>query len=283
MVSFRPESWQTALSQLPRLCDRLVEAVPWLHLTGVRVRLRALRSYIEYPGGGGGRHSHSFSEAVFFLEGNARMIPDDTPLTSGTVLAHTPLSVHAWEPLTRIVRLVMSYDVLPPMLLLSPLIRYEATTIIGDLLRALGEMDTRQSGWEDRAHCLLTLVISSLLASGIPDHSSSTIMEVEPSNLAAEVDQYLLDNLRLPIRLADLAGHIGMSERSLTLHYRRLTGVSIMTRLRHLRLQEAQSLLLHTQYSLAEIGRQVGIPDPPYLCRCYKQQFGESPGRQRRV
>jgi len=267
---------------LSRLCDLLVENVPVLQLTHQRVCIHALRVYRETPGGGIGRHSHSYYEAVFFLEGNARMIPDDTPLTAGTVLAHMPLSVHAWEPLTRVVRIVMSYDVLPPMLLPPPLILDKATTIIGDLLRALGEMETRQPGWDDRARCLLTLVLSSLLASGIPDRNPSTIMEVEPSNLAAEVDQYLLDNLRRPIRLADLAGHFGMSERSLTLHYRRLIGESIMTRLRHLRLQEAQSLLLHTDYSLAEIGRQVGIPDPPYLCRCYKQQFGESPGRQRR-
>lgn len=283
MIIAIPERWHTSLAHLRRLCTRLAETVPFLILTGARVRILSLRPYIEDVGGGMGRHSHSYYEAVFFLEGNAHLIPEDTPLAGGAVLVHSPQRLHAWEPLTRVSRLVLSFDLLPPMALPSPLLPNEAPTLVSDLLRALGEVESQRPGWEDRARSLLMLVCSTLLASGTPLRNQPLAMDDMPDSLPTEVDQYLRDNYARPIRLADLAGHFGMCERTLTLHYHRLTGDSIMRRLRHIRLEAAQAMLLSTDFSLAEIGRRVGIPDPSYLCRCYRQQFGHPPGRQRRT
>jgi AraC-like DNA-binding protein len=228
------------------------------------------------------QHSHSSYEGVFFLDGEARLLPGAAPITAGTVLVHSPHCLHAWKPVSRVTRLVLDFDVLPPVVLPSPLIYDTASVIIGDMQRALDEVEGRQPGWEDRARCLLALVCSSLLASDIVAQDRTAAFEDASGNLATEVDQYLRDNLAHPIYLADLAGHFGISERTLTLQYRRLTGESIMARLRRIRLEIAHALLLSTDYSLVEIGQRVGMPDPPYLCRCYKRQFAQSPGKQRK-
>lgn len=106
--------------------------------------------------------------------------------------------------------------------------------------------------------------------------------EALPDNLATEVDAFLRENLARPIRLADLARHFGVCERTLTQQYRHLTGDTIIARLRRIRLEAAQALLQSSAYSLAEIGQRVGLPDPAYLCRCYTRQFGQPPGHHRR-
>jgi len=265
-----------------RLCHRLIETSSLVSLAGARVRCRALRHFLEDRGGGMGRHSHAYYEAVIFLEGTARLLSEETILTTGAVLVHSPQRLHAWEPITPVNRLVLSFDVVPAVALPSPLFPDDALTIVNDLVRALLEVEGQRPEWEIRTRSLMTLVCSSLLASGTPIRNRRAGLEDMPDNLATEVDQYLRDNLAHPVRLSDIASHLGMSERTLTLHYHRLTGDSIIARLRRIRLEVAQSLLISTSYTLAEVGQRVGIPDASYFGRCYKQQFGHSPGRHRR-
>lgn len=278
-----PMQWPADLARIRYYCDRLIETAPSVTVAETRIRLRALRPFVEDPGGGMGKHSHSFYEMVLFLDGTSRLLPDETPLTSGVALVRHPQQLHAWEPLTRVVRLVLSFDLLPAKSLLSPLPSADAELIISDILRALVEVAGQRPGWEERVRCLAKLACSILLASGMPLYDQSVRMTGIPKNLATEIDEFLRDNMARPIRLADIAGHFGISERALTQHYARLTGDSIMARLISIRMEVANELLKSTEYSLAEIGHRVGVPDPSYFCRCFKKQFGHTPGHHRRI
>jgi AraC-like DNA-binding protein len=277
-----PPLWPAALTRVRAGCDRLRETIPEVTVAGTRLGLRALRPFVEEPGGGLGRHSHSFYELVGFLDGEARQMPEETPLTPGLVLIRHPQQLHAWQPVTRVVRLVLSFELQPRHTLPSPVPSDAAARLLGDLLRALEEVDSRRPGWEERARCLVTLVGSTLVAAGVPLPGRPARLSGIPENLATEVDEFLRDNLAHPLRLRDLARQFGLSERALTQQYARLSGDSIMARLRRLRLEAAAELLRCTDASLAEIGQRVGLPDSSYFCRCYKRQFGHPPSRHRR-
>ena len=65
-----------------------------------------------------------------------------------------------------------------------------------------------------------------------------------------------------------------------TLFYKKvrgLTGYTPNDYLRLFRLKKAAELLSEGNYNVSEISYKVGISDPLYFSRCFKQQFGVSP------
>lgn len=94
---------------------------------------------------------------------------------------------------------------------------------------------------------------------------------------------YLQEHLQQPHSLASLAARSGLSERSLSRRFRRATGTSVLQYLLHLRVQEARSLLLHTDISLGEIAWRCGWPSAAQFSQQFRAREGVSPSRYRRA
>jgi AraC-like DNA-binding protein len=65
-----------------------------------------------------------------------------------------------------------------------------------------------------------------------------------------------------------------------TVFYRKVrgvTGYSPNEYIRIMRMKKAAELLSENKYTIAEVSYQVGIGDPFYFSKCFKQQFGVSP------
>jgi DNA-binding response OmpR family regulator len=65
-----------------------------------------------------------------------------------------------------------------------------------------------------------------------------------------------------------------------TVFYRKVrgvTGYSPNEYIRIMRMKKAAELLSENKYTIAEVSYQVGICDPFYFSKCFKQQFGVSP------
>ena len=60
-----------------------------------------------------------------------------------------------------------------------------------------------------------------------------------------------------------------------------LTGESLSSYLKSLRLQKAKQLLLTTDYAIKEVALEVGISNTSYFSRLYAEKFGESPTNTR--
>lgn len=60
-----------------------------------------------------------------------------------------------------------------------------------------------------------------------------------------------------------------------------LTGQTPVELLRKARLEKAKKLLLKTERSVAEIAYEVGFTSPSYFNKCFKDEFGMSPGESR--
>ncbi|HEX2952310.1 MAG TPA: helix-turn-helix transcriptional regulator, partial [Armatimonadota bacterium] len=152
----------------------------------------------------------------------------------------------------------------------------QRTALIWDMSILLGEQLERRPGWQQRmAHRVEALFSQwfSLLEWQM-DHEYD-----EPSSMSVThiIDQFLRDNLAQPLTLSDIAAQIGMSVPNLTRMYRQQTGETVMEHLHDLRMQHAAALLRKSDLPIAHIGVSVGLADPSYFCRRFRQYYRTTP------
>jgi AraC family L-rhamnose operon transcriptional activator RhaR len=80
-----------------------------------------------------------------------------------------------------------------------------------------------------------------------------------------------------PLPVGELAGKCGMSERSLCRLFHDKLGRSVSAEIQERRIRKAVSLLPVRELTIANIGEQIGIPDPGQFSRLFKKIVGISP------
>jgi transcriptional regulator GlxA family with amidase domain len=91
------------------------------------------------------------------------------------------------------------------------------------------------------------------------------------------VMRWMHDNLDRDLSLHDIAGHAGMSTRSLNRHFREQTGTSPLQWLHRARIRQAQHLLETTSYPVERIAAQAGFGSPTAFRERFKRVTGTSP------
>ena len=91
--------------------------------------------------------------------------------------------------------------------------------------------------------------------------------------------RWIRDNYAEPVRIADLARMAGMSAAAFHRHFRAITTMSPLQFQKHIRLQEARSLLLARPDDVAGVGHLVGYDSPSQFSREYRRLFGAPPGQ----
>ncbi|MFB7657615.1 MULTISPECIES: GlxA family transcriptional regulator [unclassified Streptomyces] len=94
---------------------------------------------------------------------------------------------------------------------------------------------------------------------------------------------WLRENLARDLTLADMAGHAGMSTRTLIRRFREQTGSTPLQWLHRARVRQAQHLLETTQHSVERIAAQVGFGSPTAFRDRFKRTTGVSPHAYRRT
>jgi len=84
-----------------------------------------------------------------------------------------------------------------------------------------------------------------------------------------------IDNSELTIE--DIAMYIGFGRSAFFKKLKSLTGLAPVEFLKEVRIQRAAQLIESGEYNFSEISYMVGINDPRYFSRCFKQKFGMSP------
>ncbi|HYE07443.1 MAG TPA: AraC family transcriptional regulator [Planctomycetota bacterium] len=100
--------------------------------------------------------------------------------------------------------------------------------------------------------------------------------------LLQRVERAVLRSLARPPALADLAATVDLSPSALSHRFQRETGMSVMARVRWLRIREARRLLSEPDATVAAVARAVGFSSPFHLSRVFRQVTGMSPGEFRR-
>ncbi len=107
------------------------------------------------------------------------------------------------------------------------------------------------------------------------------IDEVPPS-IGKLVKGYIKNNLERKITLAELSWNLHLSTVTLTEHFKREYGETIMEYTTRKRMERAKNLLLSSKEPLSPIAQKCGFSDVEYFSRTFKKFFSLSPGEWRR-
>lgn len=269
--------------KIQRLCRKLLQAELSIMLPGERVAIHDIHPNVIPAGRSIPEHTHSFYEAHLVLDGHAQLtLPRLQPVLTGGTFLLPPHSPHAWqtgeESMSSIVIWFLVEGAYPALPL--PLYHVHQPSLLWTVRLMLDELQEEKSGWRERASSYLSVIVSRILALTQQPEQAAFATDME-TPLETIIDQFLWDNLPRVLTVAEIAAHVGMSERNLFRRFRQLTGQTLTQRLSILRVQRAQTLLEESDAPLGEIAQQVGIADPPYLCRCFKRQTGMTPHQYR--
>ena len=95
--------------------------------------------------------------------------------------------------------------------------------------------------------------------------------------VVAEVQQCLQSNLSAPLSIAQLAGSVQMSPRTLSRRFKRATGLTPLSYLQNLRVAGARDLLRHSNLSVGDIAWRLGVQDVSYFSQLFRRHCGMSP------
>ncbi len=125
----------------------------------------------------------------------------------------------------------------------------------------------RPANW----NALACLLLESALVRGF----NRTLLD------ASDIDDSVLTAQKLLLETGEsidrIAVRCGMSRAALYAKFRKATGVSPRRYREEAMLRRAAQLLELPEYSIAEIARQVGMPDPYYFSTRFHRQFGVPP------
>ncbi|MEV0354632.1 AraC family transcriptional regulator [Nocardia sp. NPDC050697] len=137
-----------------------------------------------------------------------------------------------------------------------------------------GELEARREGFQQAALAHLTLLLIDLarLTTDIPGEFR---LLGEP--LLAEVFEVIDRGFGEPLSLRDVAAAVGVTPGHLTTLVRRRTGRTVQDWITERRMAHARELLGGSDLPIAMIASRVGLPDPSYFSRVFRQAHELSP------
>jgi AraC-like DNA-binding protein len=166
----------------------------------------------------------------------------------------------------------------------------DSGAVLGKTTAGLLNAFDRLIGLQDEPELMPTLVplakreiFYRVLRSDIGNHLwQMASIENQSLSIGRAIDR-LKANFREPLRVGELAAHVGMSLSRFHHHFRRLTSMSPLQFQKWLRLTEARRLMLVQGADASEAAYNVGYESPSQFSREYARQFGEPPSRDKPI
>ena len=113
------------------------------------------------------------------------------------------------------------------------------------------------------------------------DHGAETVQVTSPKRAEAvyRVRRFLEENYRRPLGATDIAHGVNLSYEYACRIFRQAMGMTIVEYINHLRIEEAQVLLVELKegQTIAQVSELLGFNDPSYFSRVFRQIVGSSP------
>jgi transcriptional regulator GlxA family with amidase domain len=113
------------------------------------------------------------------------------------------------------------------------------------------------------------------------DAAAGTLRQRAVDPLIASLLDELSRRIAQPTSLDELAKIAGYSSQHLNRTFRRVLGVTPLQHLTRLRIEHAASLLAEGRLTVRAIAAAVGMDDPYYFSRSFRQHMGLSPAQYR--
>ena len=114
-------------------------------------------------------------------------------------------------------------------------------------------------------------------------------LTLPPLEMKSQEEQFMQNLIKLmnenmenfDLNIEHLASELNMSRTVFFNKLKSLTGFSPVEFVREIRLERAAEYIRKSELSVSEISYKVGIEDPRYFSRCFKQKFGTTPSEYR--
>lgn len=144
----------------------------------------------------------------------------------------------------------------------------------------LSETAVRETGKNMLCHTPGEMTAYVTFAELIAREISSTETEVKPT-VGELVKQCVKNNISGKITLSFLSAQLHYSTVTLTEHFKREYGMSIMQYVALVRLRLAADMLASTDMTVSEVAEAAGFASAEYFSNCFKKFFGFSPSKRR--
>jgi AraC-like DNA-binding protein len=235
-------------------------------------------------------HWHDFYELVYVLSGTVWHLSDGHRelLEPGAAVLLTPTDIHGYasagEEVMTCFNLAVEPTLVEEALRGHAVARHpigartvrEPADMAGWLARAWQEQCRPRPGG---AHLVEALTMAALveLARAFPVQATPTGTSLDLTRAVDFVDQ----NFREPIRMADAAARAGLSPGYFSERFHATVGETFQGYLQRRRLHFARSLLVATDATVTQVARAAGFGDLTHFTRAYRARFGVVPSRDR--
>ncbi|PSL27943.1 AraC family transcriptional regulator [Dyadobacter jiangsuensis] len=130
-----------------------------------------------------------------------------------------------------------------------------------------------------QANLALPHYLSSFIA---PEHFGSHQPSVSGASPTEKAIRYMQANLSNSLSLDNIARSVNLSVSFFSRKFKKDTGYAPIEYFNYLRIQKACQLLHFNTWRINEVASAIGIDDPFYFSRLFKQQMGLSPAHYRK-
>lgn len=255
-------------------------------------------------------HEHVFYEIVYIESGTGEHITVDgvRSLQAGDVIVIRPRMWHQYvnPQALRLVNclfdrsllnrcgefLSRSPSIFAMFLRRIPQLRLKAPTILHAgtserahlekcLNRMLEELTAHSPGWEAAGVAWFTNFIVGVSRLGALPDVCEPILSSRARDAVNDVSAYLETHYTEMPTLEALAARVHLSPEYLCRAFTQRMGVSIVTHLHQIRIEEACRLLRHTDCPITDVAGQVGYNELAYFSRRFRKELGQSPRQYR--
>ncbi len=103
----------------------------------------------------------------------------------------------------------------------------------------------------------------------------------QPDKRFGEVLEYINSHYTEHITTGSLSQLFNYNEAYFCRLFKKASGLTLSTYIRILRMEHAQQLLKKADMDINTIAEQCGFSDTAYFCRCFREQFSQTPGEYR--
>ena len=148
----------------------------------------------------------------------------------------------------------------------------ECSAIPELMLRTVEELNDKNEAYELSIISDILKILTILLRTSKP--SANTARSIPVSD---EIIQYIADNYRYDIKIADVAAHFHFSTSYFSHLFKDITGTSFVKYLNTYRINTSKKLLMNPKTTITGAMVQVGITNRSYYNRLFKRTTGFTP------
>ena len=235
-------------------------------------------------------HTHTFFEfdIVIAGEGINRSAKGETVIRPGDVIFGTPASIHSittCEDTGMVVAniafkgkfeqsVIQAFNTLEGFILRLSEKEFEFVCSEIDGMIGCDILDTskKKRFVKGSAEKIIAVISDAYERSNIGEKTAGTDSKVYSAII------YIMKNYNKPIKIADVARHVGYSEDHLGVLLKKSTRMTFTSYLLTLRLENAFFLHMENELNIGEICNEVGYSSYPNFYNAFKKRFGIAPG-----